>query len=140
MCEREKDRDPLHFAELTSRGRQGLDAAMFLHAFEPLPRWRSPLLRTVAPLYRNEKKKRIDTKTNWRTAHCTLTTPPRRSTYTINQPPFFETPARGAGKWGRGGNGEGKITPTQHLLHPFLFFLSLRFFFFARIISLFHDT
>jgi len=52
-----------------------------------------------------EKKRWIQT--NWRTAHCTLTTAPRRSTCTMNQPPFFETPAGSAG--GRGaGTGRGK--------------------------------
>jgi len=55
-----------------------------------------------------EKKRWIQT--NWRTAHCTLTMAPRQSTCTMNQPPFFETPAGSAG--GRGGRaaetGRGK--------------------------------
>ena len=71
------------------------------------------------------------------TAHCTLTTAPRRSTCTTNPPSSKHRRGvragrrRGAG----GGNGEGKITPTQHLSHPFYFF-ALRSSFFARIIFL----
>lgn len=79
-----EDGDSFHFAGLTSRGRQGLDAAMFLHAFEPLPRWRSPLLRAEAPLYREMRKKNGRYADELaRTAHCTLTTAPRRSTCTM---------------------------------------------------------
>lgn len=60
------------------------------------------------------------------TAHCTLTTAPRRSTCTTNPPSSKHR--RGVRAGGRrkagGGNGEGKITPTQHLSHPFLLFRS----------------
>lgn len=98
------------FTELTSRGRQGLDAAMFLHAFEPLPRWRSPLLRAVAPLYRNRKKKqRVDIQTNWgklHTAHSRRHPGDRRAQPT----PFFETLTRGAGGRAEEGGGRGAET------------------------------
>lgn len=86
------------------------------------------------------KKKGIDTKTNRRTGHCTLTTATRRSTYTNKPTPLLRDTGEGCGQVReRGGNGEGKITPTRHLLHPFPSFLSLRFFLFARITSSFHD-
>lgn len=138
-----KTRNLLRFIGLTSRGRQGLDAAMFLHAFEPLPRWRSPLLRAVAPLYRNRKKTEGRyTDELGQTAHCTLTTAPRRSTCTNPPSSKHQRGVRAGGrrKAGGGGNGEGKITPTQHLSHPFYFF-ELRSSFCARIIFLlFHDN
>lgn len=59
------------------------------------------------------------------TAHCTLTTAPRRSTCTTNPPSSkHRRGVRAGGRRGRGAeNGEGKITPTQHLSHPFYFSL-----------------
>lgn len=71
--------------------------------------------------------------------NCTLHThdgTPAIDVHYENQPtPLLRNTGGGAG--GQGAEtGEGKITPTQHLSHPFFLF-SLRSFLFARIILLY---
>lgn len=102
---------------------------MFLHAFEPLPRWRSPLLRAVAPLYRNGKKKTEGRYTDelGQTAHCTLTTAPRRSTCTTNPPSSkHRRGVRAGGRRGGGGRKRGGENNTNAApFAPLLLFRSM---------------